>query len=96
MNNYCTADKIASDPICYKWAKLNPTSMARHYFCQQQFRDPLCSPVESFADIGPSSEKAVSFNFLVFIFIVIMCMIFLILKYLRKSQCAEKYYASGI
>jgi len=44
--NYCSADKIATDDRCYKWAKTSGPNISLNYFCQQQHMDPLCTGVQ--------------------------------------------------
>ena len=87
LKNYCTADKIASDPLCYDWAKSNPDSTARYYFCQQRFRDPLCD--ESFVE-KESHEISI---FALFILVIIINAIILLII-LRKNKDKEKYLSN--
>ena len=70
LKNYCTADKIASDPACYEWAKNNPNSTARYYFCQQRHMDPLCG--ESFVESTKSEPQFFALFLLVIMISVIV------------------------
>ena len=90
--NYCTAEKISSDPECYEWAKSHPNSIARHYFCQQQYQDPMCTGIESFEDIGNTGEKPFLSWFMMFMLLVVLSITIVVLNILRKSRSAEKYY----
>jgi hypothetical protein len=103
--NYCTADKIASDPNCYEWAKAHPESMARHYFCQQQYQDPLCTGAEAFnsgkeaffSELSNSGKIAEKIEFpwlMLLIFIVLMSLVFVVLNILKKGRGNVKYYGS--
>lgn len=86
LKNYCTADKIASDPVCYSWAKNNPSSSARYYFCQHRYMDPLCG--ERFVE----KERFEPPPFALF-FLVIMISAIIITIILGKREVNTKYYS---
>ena len=87
LKNYCTADKIANDPVCYSWAKNNPGSSARYYFCQHQYMDPLCG--ERFVEKASPEPPVFALFFLVIIISAIVTTIVL-----GKRESKTKYYSN--
>ncbi len=85
LKNYCTADKIASTPLCYNWAKNNPNSTARYYFCQQQYMDPMCG--EKFTERVNTDSSFFALFFLVAMISVIVTAIIL-----SNGKDSAKYY----
>jgi cytochrome oxidase assembly protein ShyY1 len=94
--NYCTADKIASDSECYEWAKSNPNSIARNYFCEQQHQDPICLTNESFVDGRKTAVDPSTTWFGLIMLLVVISIVIVILNTLRKRRLKEKYYYSDI